>query len=164
MNMFEFAMEIETEGMKFYAGLVERTPNREAAGILGLLLLEEKRHFEIFEAWKKNIAAPPLERAGVTVKAREAFARLAQGFDRPGIPAIDHGDALVKALSLEKNSISLYGDMLSSVKNEEQKVVLDLIIGQERAHAAVIGQLMEFQRHPHEWLENAEWNHLNEEY
>jgi rubrerythrin len=162
MNMLDFAIEIETEGMKFYAKLAEQTPIREISGIFRFFLLEEKRHCDIFDSWKKNIDAPPVENTGLAGKAAEVFKSMSEGFDRAGVPAIDHEDTYKKALSLEEKSILFYGNLQAGMANEEQKVVLELILQQERTHAKIINQLMEFQRHPHEWLENAEWNHYEE--
>ncbi|HMD67895.1 MAG TPA: ferritin family protein [Chitinivibrionales bacterium] len=162
MNMLDLAIEIETEGMKFYAKLAEQTPNREISGIFHFFLMEEKRHHDIFDAWEKNIVAPPLENIHLAAKAGKVFRSLSEGFDRAGVPAIDHEDAYKKALTLEKKSISFYEDMQKDVDDEEQKMVLALIIQQERTHATIINQLMEFQRHPNEWLENAEWNHYED--
>jgi rubrerythrin len=162
MSMLDFAIEIETEGMKFYAKLAEQTPIREISGIFRFLLVEEKRHCDIFDAWKKNIDAPPLENTGLVGKAAEVFKSLSEGFDRAGVPAIDHEDAYKKALSLEEKSISFYSTLQAEMAHEEQKMVLALIIKQERTHVRIIKQLMEFQRHPYEWLENAEWNHYEE--
>ena len=45
---------------------------------------------------------------------------------------------------------------------EPQRTVLKNIIHQEKGHALLISSLMEFNRAPGEWLENAEWYHIDE--
>lgn len=162
MDILDFAMDIEAEGMALYADLAEKTPQREIAGIFGFFEKEEKRHYEIFEAWKKNINAPPLEETDLPGKAEEVFKNLSQQFITAGTPATDHEDAYKKALGIEEKSIKFYSGMQADMEDEEQKLVIALIIQQEHTHVRLINQLMEFQRHPNEWLENAEWNHYEE--
>ncbi len=164
MNMFDFAMGIETEGLTLYQTMARNTPIRELAGIFDFFAREEMRHYEIFKAWEKNITAPPVEETGLVQKTAEVFKGLSRGFETAGIPAIDHEDAYKKALSLEEKSIAYYNELMAQIAGEEQKLVIELIVRQERAHKRLINQMMEFQRHPHEWLENAEWNHHEEEY
>ena len=162
MDILDFALGIEEEGMALYAGLAEKAAPREIAGIFRFFETEEKRHYEIFEAWKKNSAVPPVEDTGLPDKVAEAFKNLSQQFDAAGVPALDHEDAYKKALGVEEKSIKFYGAMQDDMDDEEQKLVLGLIIQQEHAHVTLIHQLMEFQRHPNEWLENAEWNHYED--
>jgi rubrerythrin len=159
MNLLDFAMEIESEGIEFYTDLMKNTPARDIAGLFGFFAKEEKRHYEIFEAWKKNVRAPTIEKTGMAEKSQEVFTRLSANFMTAGTPAIDHEDAYRKAMSLEEKSILFYNDLQAAMRDEEQKLLIALIIQQEHTHARVIRQLMEFQRHPNEWLENAEWNH-----
>jgi rubrerythrin len=162
MNMLDQAVNIESEGMRFYTDLSEKTADRGIAGIFGFFAREEKRHCEIFEAWKKNVVAPDIDDTGLLGKADQVFRTISVHFKTDGVPAINHGDAYKKALVLEEKSISFYNEISGRIDDEEQKTVLKLIIHQEHAHIKLINQLMEFQRHPGEWLENAEWNHREE--
>jgi rubrerythrin len=162
MNILDQAMSIETEGIQFYTELSQKTEAREIAGIFGFFAREEKRHYEIFDAWKKNIKAPDIDDANVLGKAGEIFRTLSAQFTTAGVPAIDHDEAYKKALRLEEKSIAYYNDISGRLANEEQRLMLKLIIHQEQTHVKLINQLMEFQRHPNEWLENAEWNHQDE--
>ncbi len=162
MDMLDFAIAIETEGIELYSDLASKTPLRQIAGIFQFFAREEKRHYDIFSAWKKNVKAPAVEDTNLLGKTAEAFREISKNFVTAGTPAIDHEDAYKKALSLEEKSIALYNDAQARTANEEQKTVLKLIIHQEHTHVRLINQMMEFQRHPNEWLENAEWNHQDD--
>jgi rubrerythrin len=162
MNMFDFAMEIEDEGVRFYTGLAEKTGTRQMAGIFRFFAREEKRHFEIFEAWKKNTKAPDIDDTDLLGKSVEVFKELSAQFATAGVPALDHEDVYKKALALEEKSITFYNDLGRKLPNEEQRTMVKLILHQEQAHVKLINHLMDFQRHPNEWLENAEWNHRDE--
>jgi rubrerythrin len=162
MNLLDQAMSIETEGIQFYTELSHKTELREIAGIFGFFAREEQRHFEIFKAWKNNIKAPDIDDTNVLGKAGEIFRTLSAQFATAGVPAIDHDAAYKKALRLEEKSIAYYNEISGRLVDEEQRTMVKLIIHQEQTHVKLINQLMEFQRHPNEWLENAEWNHQEE--
>jgi rubrerythrin len=162
MDLLDFAKDIEMQGKKHYTVLAERMPIRELAGIFMFFAKEEERHFEIFDAWQKKMKIPPLENAGIIGRAREVFPTLVEKFRTRGIAAVDYEDAYAKALSLEEKSIALYENARDKYQDPGQQALLERIIGQEKLHAQIITSLMEFQRHPHEWLENAEWYHTDE--
>jgi rubrerythrin len=155
-------MSIETEGVQFYTELSQKTMERGIAGIFGFFAREEKRHYEILEAWKKNIKTPDIDDTNLLGKAGGIFRDLSAQFTTAGVPAINHDDVYKKALRLEEKSIAYYNEISGKLANEEQRTMLQLIIHQEQTHVKLINQLMEFQRHPGEWLENAEWNHRDE--
>jgi rubrerythrin len=162
MNLLDQAMRIETEGIQFYTELSQKTGAREMAGIFGFFAREEQRHYEIFNAWKNNIKAPDIDDTNVLGKAGDIFRTLAAQFTTAGVPAINHDDVYKKAMRLEEKSIAYYNDISGRLIDEEQRTMLQLIIHQEQTHVKLINQLMEFQRHPNEWLENAEWSHQEE--
>jgi len=71
-----------------------------------------------------------------------------------------------KALALEKQSIALYEEQLPLLgegpDTASQRSVLNSILAQEKGHADLIVSLMELNRYPGEWLENAEFYHIDE--
>ena len=164
MIFLSFAKEIERKGFEHYTRLADATRVREIAGLFRYLAREEKRHLEIFESWEKKSALPPVENSGISKHAAKAFEILSEQFKTAGVPAINHDDAYEKALEFENKSIRFYTEALSGneVSDESQRAVLESIIDQEKTHARLITSLMEFQRHPGEWLENAEWHHSDE--
>ena len=113
---------------------------------------------------EKKLALPSTETTGVLEYAQKTFQSLTEHFKTAGAPAISHGDAYEKALTLENKSIELYAGALKDalLKEESAVVLLRAIIDQEKKHARLIASLLEFQRNPGEWLENAEWRHLEE--
>ncbi|MBN1578855.1 MAG: ferritin family protein [Chitinispirillaceae bacterium] len=161
MIFLNFAKEVERKGFEHYTKLADATPVREIAGIFLFLAREEKRHLEIFEAWDKGAAIPSIEDFGISKHAVKAFQILSEHFKTAGTPAINHDDAYEKALEFENKSIRFYTEALNgnAVSDESQKTILESIIDQEKTHARLITSLMEFQRHPGEWLENAEFRH-----
>jgi rubrerythrin len=159
MEYIDMAMEVEKQGIDHYSHLADNCQVRELKGIFEFFMREEQRHYEIFDALQKNEKLPDVAHTDVKKRAREVFQQLTADIKSLGVPAIDHGDAYQKALTLEKNSISVYQNMLQEIEDEGFKKQLKFIIEQERFHLLFVQSLMELQRHPYEWLENAEWRH-----
>lgn len=164
MDVLGLAKEIEQQGYEHYMNLADSTPVREISGIFKLLAREEKNHFEIFAAIEKNSVVPPAEDSEIVEHAEKVFQSLSDHFKTAGVPAFDHDDAFEKALQFENKSIRFYSEIISGKEftDESNKAVLLYIIAQERMHARLISSLMEFFRHPGEWLENAEWRHIDD--
>jgi rubrerythrin len=160
------AMQIEVEGRNHYLELFRKIPLPEISGIFRFLADEEQRHYEIFHAWQRSAHLPSIDNTQVLVKALTAFQKLWVQFREAGLPAMDYREAYEKALSFEKKSADLYEAELERIDvtpaTEPQRTVLKNIIHQEKGHALLITSLMEFNRAPGEWLENAEWYHLDE--
>lgn len=150
--------------MEHYRDLIKSTQPRELAGIFDFLAKEEERHFNLFAAWEKMPELLENDDSAISEYAEKTFLALADHFETVGVPAIDHGDAYKKALEFENKSVQFYTDVLNgnSITNKTQRAILREIIDQEQLHARLIVSLMEFQRHPEEWLENAEWRHAEE--
>jgi rubrerythrin len=123
-------------------------------------------HFELLRAMGQKTTLPPIEKSSILNDSKAAFKNLSEQFTKPGAIAIDREYALGAALELESKSVSLYEKAMNELKiypdNEGSRQILKQLIEQEKNHVRLVGALRDFQRHPYEWLENAEWNHLDE--
>jgi rubrerythrin len=164
MQFFEIAKEMELRGMDHYLKLADSTPVREVSGLFGFLASEEKRHFDIFDAWSKSAKSPGVLESTLKENAVRMFDVLTAHFKTGGVPAISYGEVYAKALEFETRSIGFYREFFKSNEplDAEQRAQLNLIIEQEQLHARVITSLSEFLRHPGEWIENAEFRHADD--
>ena len=166
MDFLDFAKEIETRGREQYSVLARTMQIRELSGIFEFMAEQEQRHYELFDYWQRNnseVSASNLPAETVIGQAKSAFERIAGHFsERNFVPPIDYEQAYKQALEFENRSIALYEEALPKIMDDRRKKPLKSIIEQEHAHARFITSLMDFLRHPGEWLENAEWDHLDE--
>jgi rubrerythrin len=163
VDFIEMAKQIELEGIEHYRTLAKECQVKELAGIFEYFVRQEQNHYELFDAWGKNRHLPePSDRDDVVRRAKGVFSELAKDMENLGVPAIDHDDAYDKALSLEENSVSFYRQALEITEDPKRKDELTFVLHQEVRHLRLVESLMQFQRHPHEWLENAEWYHFDE--
>jgi rubrerythrin len=165
MDFLDFAKEIETQGIERYSLLAKTMQVKGLSGIFTYMADQEKLHFELFDSWQRNRqgGTPELPVETVLGKAKDVFEHLAGHF-LPGnfVAPSNYEQAYMQALEFENKSLALYEETLPKIDDENQLSMLKLIIDQEKAHARYITVLMEFLRHPGEWLENAEWLHLED--
>ncbi|MBD3346192.1 MAG: hypothetical protein GF401_14135 [Chitinivibrionales bacterium] len=166
MDILDYAKEIESQGIEHYSNLAKEVELKELESIFEFLVREEKRHYEIFDSWQKESAVPSVDNTGILTQAKGAFQKLSDHFKTASFVAIDRDEAYNKALEFENKSISLYTDALDKLgdgmNDGKYRDTLKSIIDQEKKHARLITSLKEFQRHPGEWLENAEWYHFDQ--
>ena len=162
MDFLEFAKNIEKSGMELYKKLATEISAAELSGIFRFLAGEEYRHYEIFDAWQKRIETPDADSTMVLGEPEELFKKLAASFDTLGVPAFNYSDAYRKALSFEHEGLKAYEEALDGIDEPEQQQQLQVIIEQEKIHIRLLTSLLDFNRHPGEWLENAEVRHSEE--
>lgn len=160
MDILAFAKNIEEQGIEFYSKLSRESPIEMLKGVFDTLADEERKHFELFSSLEKNVSVPTLKDSTVLGKAKDVFAAISTSFRMPEAN-YDYEAAYAKALELERESIRVYEDARSKVKDPSQQAVLEFITGQERAHARLLEKMIDFVRQPKIWLENAEWHHLD---
>jgi rubrerythrin len=160
-SVWEAAKEIEQKGYDYYEKLAAETSFDDLKGVFSKLSEEEQRHYNLFTSMENGM--PPEESAGpnVMTAAKDAFQRMAKAFKTPD----DIGDteqAYAHALEFEQASIDYYQEILSKTDDKLQAAAIGSILAEEKRHKRLIQGLVEFVRRPKEWLEDAEFYHLEE--
>jgi rubrerythrin len=161
MDPFELAKNIELEGKAYYETLAKESPMSALSGIFGFLAKEEQQHYELFDAVQKKKSPGELTAGTVSGEAKRVFAALSSQFSLPET-VYDYSKAYSKALELERKSISTYEDMLGKASSAAHKKILSFLIQEEQKHEHLVEHLLEFVSEPKTFLENAEFNHLND--
>ena len=162
---FKIAKEIETEGMEFYEKLAAEAPRTELASVFTFLASAEKRHYELFDSLEKSMPNEYAAAKDSRLNFKELFQGLTEEFKKsePALKALeDTEDAYQKALSFEQKSIDFYEKLQGDADSGLQKAIVGQLIAEEQYHARIIQGLLEFVRRPKEWVENAEFYHLDE--
>ncbi|MBD3319768.1 MAG: hypothetical protein GF350_01590 [Chitinivibrionales bacterium] len=160
-NIWEFAKNIEQEGQAYYTTLARETPVSELKGVFNQMAAEEKKHYDLFEALSQKKSAGREAGKDILGTAKQAFSSIAEGFTKS--PVInDSESAYRKALDLEKKSVEYYQDALGKVESPDAKDTLGFIIGEEKKHVKIVEQIVEMVRNPKQWVEDAEFSHIDE--
>jgi rubrerythrin len=161
MDFFDLAKNMEKESRKMYETFSADAPLKELKSVFSFLAVEEQGHWELFASMqKKSAVAAPVD-DNILDRAKHMLAGWAHAFSVPGTIA-DFESAYVKALLKEKEAVAFYEKEKENLKSFDHKKVLDIIIEQEQRHKRLMEELVDFVRRPKQWVENAEFNHLDE--
>ncbi len=160
MNIFEFAMQMEKDGESYYRELAGKAPNEGLKNILNMLANDEVKHFNTLEAMKKD-AQPEMGETQVLSGAKNIFAKMRE--EQAMIdPQISQKALYEKALDNERVSREFYAQKSNEVADPSHKDILLRIAEEEKKHYFLIEQIIEFISRPKQWVENAEFHHLEE--
>lgn len=162
MDFLITAQNMEKAGIEYYSNLASTTTIKELSGIFTFLADQEKEHLKKFEDMGKNGGANSFDGINIIEETKKIFTSLADQFDTIKTDSFDRKEIYEKAHELENKSINFYRNELEKLENNEQIDILNQIISEEEKHANIIMSIIDFQEHPREWLENAEWNHLDQ--
>lgn len=160
MTIFETAMKMEKDGEQYYREMAEKCQIMGLKNILNLLAEDESGHYKVFEALQKDTV---YKRGGTMVltESKNIFQRMREAnevINLEGSPL----EMYNKALELESESESYYRDMVKKVESEAAKALLLRVANEEKKHASLILNVIDFLSAPANWLENAEFNNLEE--
>ena len=160
MDIFEFAKEKEKYAEEFYRDRAAKSPDKGLAEIFLLLANEEKKHFDMIE--KMQAEAPP-EIAETTVlsDATAIFEKIREGamkfsFDRSEL------ELYKEAQKIEQNARDFYLEKAEQVEVQAQKAIFIKLAEEEKKHYFLLDNIIEFVSRPQQWLENAEFYHLED--
>jgi rubrerythrin len=159
-DIWEVAKSMEKEGLEFYKKLSKEAPNKELAGVFAVLAKEEEAHYKLFENLQKGSAVQG--GAGNTVaEVKKAFAEMTAEFSKPDVLS-GAAEAYRKALSMEQGAVTYYTKVSKGIADKAQLAAVEAIIDEEKRHVRIFESLLDFVARPREWVENAEFNKLED--
>jgi len=163
MNVFEYAMQMEKDGEAYYRDGAEKaaaTGNKGLATILNFLADEEVKHYNIFSKLKDG-KADSLPASNLLNEVKNLFVEMKEAGDSFQFDA-DAADYYKKAQTVEKESEDFYREKANETTVIHEKDLLNKIADEEARHYRVLGNLAEFVSRPDGWMENAEWNNMED--
>ena len=93
--------------------------------------------------------------------AKTIFAKIRQSGEK-----FDFGDSQIdlykKAQDIERESRSFYRQKAQESQDPRQKAILNQLAEEENKHYFLLENIIEFVTRPQNWLENAEFHHLEQ--
>ena len=161
MNVFEFAMQMEKDGESYYRELADSANNEGLNRILNFLADEEVKHFNIFKRMAGGkVEALPASTLMTDVK--NIFVEMKERGESFDFDVEKQVAYYRKAQDLEKKSENFYADKAKESTDEKERDILMQIADEEKRHYFVLENIIEFVNKPNRWLEDAEWNHLED--
>ena len=159
MDIFEFALQMEQEGRDLYLEIVEKSRDKGIKKIFGMLASDEERHQDIIR--KMRADDPDVEETEVLSKAKNVFARMREDGDKIDTSQ-PQSDLYRKAMDIEARSVRFYTEKAEEEKSPGKRQIFEALSREEKKHLFLLENMVEFISRPETWLEDAEFNHLEE--
>jgi len=160
-SVWETAKSMEKEGMEFYRAQAAAAPSKELKGVFTILADEEQVHYDFFDRLSKKMPAGGMGPGATIAKVKQAFAAMTASFATKEVLETASG-VYRKALSMEQGAVTYYTDALAQAKGPAEKQALEAVIAEEKRHVRIFESLMAFTARPEQWVENAEFNKIEE--
>lgn len=163
MNIYEYAMQMEKDGEDFYRELAGNCRIEGIKTVLTMLADEEVKHFNIIAQMQKHGGKPRIEETKVLENVKNVFAGMRDENVEISFGSSDLA-AYRKAIDIEEMSLKFYQDKAAETGDNEEKELFLRLAGEEQKHFRIMENIVEFVSRPEpgNWLENAEWNHLDQ--
>ena len=161
MNVFEFAMQMEKDGEKFYRELAEKAGDAGLKKIFTTLADEEVVHYTTFKSLFEKTKAKAVE-SNVLEKAKNIFTEMKAAGTINVSAATSQVDAYKQAMKAEEEAYTFYEKKAAEVSDQAEKDVLLTFAREERRHYRLLENVIEFVSRPDEWIENAEFARMDQ--
>lgn len=160
MDIYDFAMKMEKDGEAYYRELAERTGNSGLRNILAMLADAEMRHYHLFRGLREN---SPVEASDSPIleEVKNVFVKLKEQERAAGVDSSE-ADLYRKAQAIEEESRDFYRSKAEEVGDEARREIFLRIAEEEQKHYLILENIIAFVSRPEQWLEDAEWYHLDE--
>ncbi len=161
MSIFEFAMQMEQDGEKYYRELANKTNSAGLKRIFNQLADDEVEHYKVFKNIKDH-GSFDFPESTVLKDSKNIFENMKTSGGPDTTTEPEQKDAYGVALEMEKKSYTFYEEKAESCDNPEEKKLLQAIAREEHRHYRLIEGIIDFICQPETWLENAEFVHLTD--
>ena len=160
MNIFDYAMQMEKNGEVYYRELAKKTNFERLKSILNMLASDEVKHFEVLKKMKED-NRPDMAETQILSNVKNIFQEIKEKGEKI---ELDNSNIELynKALDIEKKSEDFYLHKSAESENLDQREILKKIAEEEKKHYHLIENIIEFISRPNNWVENAEFYHLDE--
>lgn len=159
MDIFEYAMQMEKDGEKYYRQTAEYITNKGLKTILTMLADDEVRHFNAIK--EMQTAEPDMSATTILTDAANVFTQMQQANESFNFN-IKQTEMYRMAQDIEERSRQFYLDQADKVELDYQKKLFLRLADEEKKHFLLLENMIDFVSRPEQWLENAEFCHLEE--
>lgn len=163
MNIYDYAIQMEKDGEDYYRELGRKANHEGIQFIFTLLADEEVSHYTILKEMKEaNPDATLSEKEkDILQSAKNIFAKMKDKAEKINFD-LPQADFYRQALETEEKSINYYLEMSEKAENDTHKAIFKKLAAEEKKHYFLMENLVNFVSQPILWLEDAEFNHLDE--
>ncbi len=160
MNVYDYAMQMEKDGENYYREGASRSAHKGLTRILTMLADAEVIHYNVFSKMKEGT---PWQSPDTTIlkDVKNIFVRMKEEGQLESI-GVSEIDLYTKAQDIEKMTEDFYRERAAQTENPTERETFLQVAGEEKKHYFILQQIIDFVSRPEQWLEDAEWYHLEE--
>jgi rubrerythrin len=160
MDIFEYALQMEKDGERFYREIAQKTGSMRIRTVVTMLADEEVKHYKAIKKMKQGQHGEMAE-THILDDARNVFAQMRDKADE--LAADRKQTELYKeAQQIEMRSQQFYQEKAGQMDRDDQRHLFEQLAAEEAKHYFLLENLIDFVSRPEQWLENAEWHHLED--
>lgn len=160
MDIFAYAMQMEKDGERFYRELADKAGSTGIQRILTMLADEEVKHYKAVEKMRRGRSLQ-MAQTRILDQAKNVFVQIKEAGESFS-PDEGQIELYKKAQEIEKRSRQFYEQKSAEVDQDDQKQLFEQLAVEEAKHYFLLENLIDFVSKPEQWLEDAEWYHLDE--
>lgn len=160
MNVFDFAMNIERSGSRFYRHLAEKAEQRGLKTIFTMMAKDEEELLERLQAMKASVQTTTREDSMALEEAPNIFKDVLDEQEALSVP--DDLEAYNYVMKVEEGLCQLYENAAEKENNEQVKNLLLKIAAQEHRELENLQKVYDFVNAPNEFLAWGEFSNLDE--
>jgi rubrerythrin len=160
MNVYDYAMEMETDAEAYYKKLADKTGMKGIRKIFLDMAADEREHFRIFKALKEKTTASVSD-SPLLNEAKNVFTLMISENTSPA-ELVGDLDAYRHAMKIEAEAARFYRDMIEKEPDPAVKAQLEKIVEQEYGHFQIVENLFHFVNAPNEYLAWREFSNIGE--
>ncbi|MFC1604653.1 ferritin family protein [Planctomycetota bacterium] len=159
MNIFDYALQMEKDGESYYREIAQKTSNEGLQTILTMLADEEFKHYQAIDRMRQD----KYQMTDTTVldESKSIFIEMKEQGERFE-PEQEQAELYKRAQEIEKKSQQFYHEKARQADIDDQKKLFERLAKEEEKHYFLLENIIAFVSRPKQWLENAEWYHLEE--
>jgi rubrerythrin len=168
MDIYSFALQMEKDGEEYYRELAKKSKSDGLKEIFMMLANEEVKHFHFIEKMQQKENLPDVVESKVLTEVKNIFTKMRNGKlnFKPGhyIDTTEETSAYRKACKIEEQSKIFYLEKAKESTDQQARLILEKLADEEQKHYRIMENIVEFVSRPEpgNWLEDAEWHHLEE--
>ena len=159
MEIFDYAMGMEEESASFYRALGESCGNETLQAVFELLTEQELAHYNTLKALRDGSDVAH-QTSDLLADAKAIFSQLrdAEGWSC----ALDQTELYRQAQGIEEKARAHYLERAESASGDGERDLFSRLAEEERKHWALLDNIVELTSRPEQWIEDAEWTHLDQ--
>lgn len=161
MGFYDIAADLEAKTINIYKKLADMcTTNKGIKNILVMLAEDHEKHAATIEEMREK-TCEGIDDTEVFKEAKKLFEEMQEQRETFSCD-LEQLNLYREARDMVRKKLDLYTEMIEKADCEEDRNLIKKMVEEEKKQITVLDNIIEMVDRPNHWLEDAEFNHLDE--